>query len=263
MASSCRSVGPGDSTCRVGSTGAGAGTVSPLHVRLEDRRVDVVLAADRPGIAQALRHDVHRLDDVAPGLSLARRRAQCPECLGRQHRPGPGPEVLRGDGLPIALAQVLVDVPRIHRAALAVVVEILEELLAGQGLAVLDDPGQPLVGQDHVVPDPALAPELEAHLAAVHLHVTLAERGQAVGAVLARVFVVADPDVGLFQQAHHERQDPLPPVPVLAQVPLDLLAQLGQELAEFEDPLELGFVPDGAVLRSDIGTACGPSHRAR
>jgi hypothetical protein len=48
----------------------------------------------------------------------------------------------------------------------------------------------------------ALAAEAELDLAAVDLHVAVAQRGQAERFIGARVFLVPDPHHGHFQQAH-------------------------------------------------------------
>ena len=78
--------------------------------------------------------------------------------------------------------------------ALAVLVEVLEELLPRQVLAALDDAREARVGDRDAVLDAALAAEAEAQRRAVDLHVPAAQRGEAEGVVLARVLVVADAD---------------------------------------------------------------------
>ena len=64
---------------------------------------------------------------------------------GGQHGAGPGAEILGRDVAAGDLAQVGVHVGGGHVLALAVLVEVLEQLLAGQVLAGLHDPGDAAV----------------------------------------------------------------------------------------------------------------------
>src|SRR5258706_624669 len=97
--------------------------------------------------------------------------------------------------------------------------------------------------------DAALAPEREAQRRALHADVAPAQRGQAVGAVGARVLVVADPDQGLVEQANHGREQLAAAEISRAQVALDALAQLGQRLAELQHPAEFRLVARFPVRR--------------
>src|SRR5438874_1098268 len=63
-------------------------------------------------------------------------------------RPSPGAEVLGGDVLVGGLAQILVHLVRPDRVLLALVVEILEQLVAGQIAAPLDDAREATVGDN-------------------------------------------------------------------------------------------------------------------
>ena len=61
---------------------------------------------------------------------------------------------------------------------LAVGVEVLEELLAGDCLAALHDSRQAAVPDTDLVPDPALAAEVEAQGRAGDIHVAAAQGRQ-------------------------------------------------------------------------------------
>jgi len=65
---------------------------------------------------------------------------------GRQDRAGPGAEILGGDVGPADLFQVAVDVSGGDILALACMIEILKQVLAGQFLAGSDDPGDAPIG---------------------------------------------------------------------------------------------------------------------
>src|SRR5216110_2874192 len=88
-----------------------------------------------------------------------------------------------------------------------VAVAILEELLPRQLAAALHDAREARVGDGDGVLDAALAAEAEAQHLAVDLEMPPAQRGEAVGAVLAHVFVVADADQRLVEETHYRSED--------------------------------------------------------
>ena len=107
----------------------------PLQVGLQDGRVDVAAAGDRRRVAEPIGGDPDGLDDVAAGRPVVVAgvdRAQRPV---RQNRSGPGPEVLGRHVGPGGFAEILVHVVGGDVVRLALVVDVLEELLAGQVLA--------------------------------------------------------------------------------------------------------------------------------
>jgi len=99
--------------------------------RLQNRRVDITLAAYRRRVAQLAGHLFHRLDQLLARLALGL-PSPCAQVLQRQRTAGPGAVVLGGEIAPGQVAQVLVDVPRADRVALAVIVQVLEQLLSRQ-----------------------------------------------------------------------------------------------------------------------------------
>src|SRR5687767_12497361 len=133
--------------------------------------------------------------------------------------------------------------------ALAVAVEVLEQLDARQVAAALDDAREPRIADRDAVLDAALAAEGEAQLAAGHAHVPAPQRGESEGFVLARVLVVADADQGPVEQPHHRGEDLAAAQPAGTQVALDALAQRGQRLAELQHAAELGAVARFPVRR--------------
>jgi hypothetical protein len=93
-----------------------------------------------------------------------------------------------------------------------------------------------------VVVDAALAAEAELDLAAVDLHVAVAQRGQAVGLVLARILVIPDAHHGRFEQVDDGRQHLLARQAGQAEGAVDFLADLRQRLAELDHALVLHLV---------------------
>src|SRR5207237_142498 len=80
-----------------------------------------------------------------PGLSRASSGRRARELARREQRASPGAEVLRGERLARDLSEIRVHVGRSDRLALAVFVDVLKELLAGQLAAgARANPGQRL-----------------------------------------------------------------------------------------------------------------------
>src|SRR6267154_4501466 len=107
-----------------------------LEIGAHQSGVNVVLAAHGARVAEALRHGVDRADHVALGFALALRRPQEEELPRSEHRARPGPEVLRRDVPAGDLAKIGVHVVRGDGLALAGGVDVFEELVARQILAL-------------------------------------------------------------------------------------------------------------------------------
>src|SRR5207245_9190209 len=225
-------------------------------------RVYVIFPADLARVAKARRHGVDRLGDVAGGFAAAGGAPHVPRFGRGEHGAAPGAEVLGADVAPGERAQIGIDVIRGDRLALAGGVEVLEQLLAGQIAATLDDVRKARLGERDDVLDAALAAEAEAQRRAVDLHVAAAQRGQAVRAVGARVFVVADADQRLAEE-RDDRGEELPPAQRRrAQVALEALAQDGQHFAELQHAAEFRLVARVAVGRV-IAVLLAPARVAR
>src|ERR1700704_5285660 len=218
-----------------------------LEIGAHQSGVNVVLAAHGARVAEALRHGVDRADHVALGFALALRRSQHKKLPRREHRARPGAEVLRRDVPAGDLAKIGVHVVRRDGLALAGGVDVLEQLLPGQVLALLNDAREAPVGDRHRVIDPALPAEAEEQFRALDLDVTLAQGRETEGAVLARVLVVAHADQRLVEQHHHGGEDLAPREIARAQVALHALADLGEGFAELEHAPELRLVARLAV----------------
>src|SRR6185369_1297071 len=104
---------------------------------------------------------------VALGLAPARCLAAAAQLHRRKHRAAPGAEILRADIAPRDLLQVVVHVVGGDEVPAARRIAVLEQLLAGQALAALDDARQPRIGDRDAVLDAALPAEAEAQHRAV------------------------------------------------------------------------------------------------
>src|SRR5690606_2488501 len=127
-----------------------------------------------------------------------------------------------------------------------------------------DLPRELLVVEHQFVLGAGLAAEPQAHPpAAQERDVAVAQGGQAVGAVLPRIGVVADPGQGIGQQRDHDRQYLVAGEATLAQVGAQSAPQPRQGLAEGDHPIVLAgaadLLPVGvvAVLLAATGIPAG------
>ncbi len=130
-----------------------------------------------------------------------------------------------------------------------VLVDVLEQLLAGQLLASADDLRQPAIVDRDRVMDAALAPEAEFQARAPDPGVPVAHCRQAERVVVAGIFVVADADQGRLQQPDDGRQHLAPGQAGEFQVAFGGAADLRQRPAEGERPAVLGLVPHAPPSR--------------
>lgn len=160
-------------------------------------------------------------------------------------------------------AQVLVDVVGADAVRLAVLVQVLQQVLAGQFQAAPQHPRQARMLQADVVLDAALALEAEPDATAVHVHVPGTQGGQAVGAVVAGVAVVADADQGGVEQRNRQGHHLVATEAGQAQLGVDVPAQPRQRLAEAQQALVLvgiAYLAPArvvAVLLAPTGVAAG------
>ena len=115
---------------------------------------------------------------------------------------------------------------------LAVAVDILEEVLAGQVLAAFDDPRRGCVGDRQGALDAALPLEAHLHGAAGHLGMAVAQGGRAVALILLGIGLVADADAADVEQADHGRDHGVAAQRALPEIGLDPLPELRQRLAK-------------------------------
>src|SRR5687767_4727363 len=153
--------------------------------------MDVRLAADCAGVAEHAGDGVDGLKNILRSARL-RVSAHLPERRACENGSGPGAEILRCEVLPRNLLQVFVDVARVDPAAIAVVVDVLKELLARQIPAIPDNARQPSAADVDRVPHAALAAKLEAHRLATDGDVPVLQGGQPERPVRFRVLIVAD-----------------------------------------------------------------------
>src|SRR4051812_12057809 len=149
------------------------------EVGLEDVRMDVALAAHRRGIAQHLRCRLYRAANVATSCGRRARCRQGGERTGAEQRTRPGSKVFAGEVVPGDGAQIRVDIRRLDRPRIALLVDVVKKLFAGKLLHVPHDARQPSVGERHFVRHAALAAELEAHPRARDAHLSLPQRREA------------------------------------------------------------------------------------
>src|SRR5690606_26927651 len=109
-----------------------------------------------------------------------------------QRAAGPGAVILGGKIATGHFPEITVHVAGADGSALAVVAQVLEQLLSRQLHAAAHEPGQTPIAQGDLVLHTALAAKLEANRRAMNIDVAGAQRSQPVGAVTARITWIAD-----------------------------------------------------------------------
>ena len=220
------------------------------------------LLADRGRVAELARHG---REDVLRGVAAAvrgdpARLAGQPRQFERLHRAVPGAEVLRGEALAAQallaldrLAEVVVDVGRRDAVRFAVLAHVLEQRLPRQLLAAAHDLRHARVLERGLVHHAALAAKAQPQRLALHRRMPVAQRGQAVGTVAARVLLVAHAHQRGVEQPHQRGQHLRPGRRARAlaglQVALHPRADARQRAREGLEPVELGLV----LQRAPVG----------
>src|SRR5689334_7485593 len=133
--------------------------------------MNVALAANGCRVTKPARYRLDGATQVHFRLDLARKRSNGAQAHGRQHASGPGSEILRRYLRPSDLAQILIDIRRVDRAANPRLIDVLEQMLAGQILDGSYHPGNTAVPHTQPPSFAALALELEAQFRAVDVEV--------------------------------------------------------------------------------------------
>ena len=208
--------------------------------------MDVALAADGGCVAETLGNVLDRLDDVSLRLGLGGEGLELLQHGVGENCACPGAEVFGGEagvnGGRGDLTQVIVDVGGINGVALAFMVEILEELVAGDIKTAANDGGEAAVAEVNRVFDAALAFEAEVERGALDGDVAVAHGGEAVGVVGAGVLFIADADEGGLHEADDGGEDFGARHVGEGKVMLDARAYGGESLAEEEHALVFGLV---------------------
>src|SRR5690606_25133523 len=131
-----------------------------------------------------------------------------------------------------------------HAPALAVIVQILEQLLSGQLHAATHESRKAAITQGDLVLNATFAAKVDVDVSTANIHVAGTQGRQPVGAVAARITRVADADQRGFEQHHHQGHDLFARHAGKRQMLFQTGAQPWQGLAELEHALILVAVPD-------------------
>src|SRR3954464_332671 len=104
--------------------------------------MDIAAPANCRSVSEMFGHFLHSADNGSFALRLAVKHLEFPQCLGGELRSSPGPEILRSDLLSRDLAQISIHLHRPDGMALALIIQVLEELIARQVATVPDNAGQ-------------------------------------------------------------------------------------------------------------------------
>ena len=211
----------------------------------ENTGMDIAFATHGARVAEATGDSIDDLvrgeGEFPPGTG----RLEGGEPQERLNRASPCAEVLRGERSACGRANVGVHVVRGDVAPLACVVDILEELLAGQILRSLDDPGDAAIRHLQSPFLARLALESEPQGRAFDRDVPVAERRDPEAAVVASIGRIAHPDHRDVEKARHGREHLVPSQAAPAEVGVDPPAQAGQGAGELDQVGVLHLVAAG------------------
>ena len=223
----------------------------------------VAFSANRRCVAEAGRdacdggaHIPFRMRRTVEALDLPQRQR-------RQDGSRPGAKILGGDVLSGDLPEIRVHIGRGDILLRAVVIDILQELLAGQLLAGLDDLGDAAVLDRERPLLAALADETEADLRSVDRHVAVLERREPVTLVLLGVVIVSNANQRRLQKMHDGRKDFFPQKPAQRHVLANLCPHRRQGIGEADQRARTWCSRARRESADDSGIACGLWHRGR
>lgn len=125
---------------------------------------------------------------------------------------------------------------------LACIIHVLKKFLAGQVLTCANNPSDAPVFDFHDVFPAALAAKLEFDLCAPDFGMAVLHRGQAVGFVVACVFLVAHADEADFEQTPHRGQNFFAAKTLAREVAFDSFPNPGQRAGKIHQPIILGLI---------------------
>src|SRR5690349_13552430 len=132
---------------------------------------------------------------------------------------------------------------------LAVFADILEQLVAGEVAASLDDACEPAIGDVSLALQAAFAAKAEMNMAAFDRDMAVAQGGQPVALVGPGVFAVADAKQCQLHQPHDHRKHLLARQSAALQVRRYASADQWQHAPEGQQLVIFGFVTDLAPAR--------------
>src|SRR3712207_2655689 len=202
-------------------------------------RANVGGPGDVASVPEPPRHVVDRLEHILLSPRQVLGGAELSELDRRDQGPRPGTKVLGRELGAHDLLYVGVQVTRLYVPDLARIVVVLEDLISGQGGALLARPPQPGIGNDLALLLPPFSRVLEDERIPLNAQVLAPEGGYAVGLVLPGVAFLTHAEVCSVHQARHGRKNLLPVEVFVPQMVGGYAAHLGKHIREAQDPLEL------------------------
>jgi hypothetical protein len=139
----------------------------------------ITRTTDGTCIAEAPGYRINGLDDVLLGFCLGCTRTTLSEGASGQDRASPRAHIFSREVLASDLSQVVIDIGRVNRLALAGGVNILKKLIAWQILAPFHNRGEATVVETHRVIYSTFATKVKLQRCPRNLHVSVPQRRQA------------------------------------------------------------------------------------
>jgi hypothetical protein len=174
--------------------------------RRDHGRMHVALPADCHRISELLGDAFDGVPHGSLSAPAAGRRLDTRKQDGSSEGARPGSKRLGGEGPPHRASQVVVHVRGRDGAILAGLVDVLEQPLARQIAAALDDAGEPGVLNPRTIRLAALAAKAELDGPFLDARMPIEQGREAVGTIGLGVAIVSDANARLLEDAHHGRE---------------------------------------------------------
>src|SRR2546423_1698917 len=203
--------------------------------------MDIAAPANCRSVSEMFGHFLHSADNGSFALRLAVKRLEFTQGLCGELRPSPGPEILGSDLFSGDLAQIVIHLCGPDGMALALIVHILEELIAWQIARVLHNAGETPVVDVSLVVLTAFAAKADVNTAAFDGDMPVAQGRQSEALVRLRVLAVANTKERQLHQADNGCKDSL----TLQARPFEILlhscSKLRQHLGEDQELVVFRF----------------------
>src|SRR5688572_1848548 len=206
--------------------------------RIQDAGVNVASTTHGQRVPQRLGSEPDRVVDDARGRSLGGRLLCQGDRIRGDHRRGPRPEVLGRIVVAGRGFQVRIHVARADASHFAIL-DVLEEFVTGKIATAANDVREALVVERDVVLLARLAAKADAYAFAADLDVPVAQRRQAVAAVLLAIALAADPHARAIEQRYHRGDHLVPRQAGPREIALDATAYGRKRFGELRETVEL------------------------
>src|SRR5205085_6848516 len=155
--------------------------------------MDIAAPANRRRVAKMLSHLLNRAQHGLFPLRIGVEKLEFLQGFGGEFCPGPRPKILGRDFFASDLAQIVIYLGRADGVPIAILIEVLEQLISRQISAILDNARETPVIDVSLVVLTVLSAKADVYSAALDRDMPVPQGRQSKALVLLGVLVVPDP----------------------------------------------------------------------